>query len=218
MSYIPGWECLDDFIETDEFKKIDSFLTQQIKENKTIYPHKNDIYRALKLISFDDVKVIILGQDPYHGPNQANGLAFAVNLDVDIPPSLRNIFKELNSDGFSTPKRDLLSWAKQGVLMLNTSLTVEANKANSHKDIGWDKFTDHIISKLANSNKNVVFVLWGNNARKKKYLTKDKYVIESAHPSPLSAYNGFFGSKPFSKINTYLLDNNLNPINWSEVV
>ena len=178
----------------------------------------NDIFNALKWTSYKDTKVVILGQDPYHGENQAHGLAFSVLEGVKIPPSLRNIFKELNSDlGYGIPlSGDLTKWAKEGVLLINSVLTVREHKANSHKDKGWEKFTDAIIRKLNDRDKPVIFMLWGNYAKiKKKLINEDKhFVIESAHPSPLSAYNGFFGSKPFSKVNEILSSLNEKNINW----
>lgn len=211
----------DDVLE-EEFSKtyyqnLRKFLDYEYK-NKTIYPLPQYIYAALKLTSYKDTKVVILGQDPYHEPNQAHGLAFSVNKGVTIPPSLINIYKEMNNDiGTYIPNNGyLVSWAKQGVLLLNTVLTVEAHKANSHKDKGWEELTDTIIKKLNNKKESIVFILWGRNARdKKKYITNPNHlVIESAHPSPLSAYNGFFGSKPFSKTNNFLIQNGFKPIDW----
>ena len=186
--------------------------------NKTIYPLPQYIYAALKLTSYENTKVVILGQDPYHEPGQAHGLAFSVNKGIAIPPSLINIYKEMKDDinTYIPNNGYLVSWAKQGVLLLNATLTVEAHKANSHKGKGWEELTDFIIQKLNEKDEPVVFILWGRNARdKKKFITNSKHlVIESAHPSPLSAYNGFFGSRPFSKTNNFLIKNNLKPINW----
>lgn len=187
-------------------------------KRKIIYPKKGDLFKAFRITSYENTKVVILGQDPYHGENQAEGLSFSVKDGVPKPPSLQNIFKELNMD-LSIEISDngsLLKWASEGVLLLNSVLTVEANKAASHKDIGWEQFTDAVIKKLNEKNTPVVFILWGAFARsKKKYITNSKHlVLESSHPSPFSAYNGFFGSKPFSKTNEFLVKNGLKPINW----
>lgn len=210
-------DILSEEFEKEYYTKLRSFLDEEYK-NKIIYPLPQNIYRALRLTTYKDCKVVILGQDPYHEPFQAHGLAFSVNKNVKIPPSLQNIYKELHDDlGFKIPEHGfLLDWAKQGVLLLNTVLTVEAHKANSHKNKGWEQLTDTIIKKLNDKQEPVVFILWGLNARsKKQYITNPKHlIIESAHPSPLSAYNGFFGSKPFSKTNDFLIRNNLTPINW----
>ena len=210
-------EILKDEFEKDYYIKLRSFLDEEYK-NKTIYPLPQHIYTALRLTTYKDTKVVILGQDPYHEPNQAHGLAFSVNKNVDIPPSLLNIYKELHDDlGCSIAKHGfLIDWAKQGVLLLNTVLTVEAHKANSHKNQGWELLTDTIIKKLNEKNEPVVFILWGLNARnKKQYITNPEHlIIESAHPSPLSAYHGFFGSRPFSRTNNFLIHNNLTPIDW----
>ena len=210
-------DILNEEFEKEYYKKLRSFLDEEYR-NKTIYPLPQYIYTALRLTTYKDCKVVILGQDPYHEPHQAHGLAFSVNKNVDIPPSLQNIYKELHDDlGYKIPEHGfLLDWAKQGVLLLNTVLTVEAHKANSHKDKGWEQLTDTIIRKLNDKQEPVVFILWGLNARsKKQYITNSKHlIIESAHPSPLSAYKGFFGSRPFSKTNDFLIRNNLTPINW----
>ncbi len=184
----------------------------------TIYPSINDVFRALNLTSFKNLKVVIIGQDPYHGEGEANGLAFSLNDDVKITPSLRNIFKELESDlGIKRINKDLSGWAKQGVLLLNNILTVEKDKPLSHKDLGWQEITDYIIKYISDNKENVVFILWGNESQKKSDLIdKNKhYIIRSAHPSPLSASRGFFGSKPFSKTNNYLKKNNQSIIDWS---
>ena len=186
-------------------------------EEKTIYPPKKDVFNAFKL-SYKDVKVVILGQDPYHGEGEAHGFAFSC-LKTPIPPSLKNIYKELKDDlGIEKDMKDgnLFPWVKQGIMLLNTGLTVEKDKPNSHKDLGWHTFTDEVIKKLNDRKDPVVFILWGNNARdKKKLITNERHlVIESAHPSPFSARNGFFGSKPFSKTNDFLIKNNKQPINW----
>ena len=201
----------------DYFKKLIEFINKEY-QNKVIYPPKNEIFNALRHTSYQDVKVVILGQDPYHGEHQAEGLSFSVKNGIKKPPSLQNIFKELNSDlGLPIPKTSsLIPWADQGVLLLNTVLTVEANKAASHKDKGWEIFTDKIIEILNKKEEPIVFILWGGFARNKKKLITNKkhYIIESAHPSPLSAYNGFFDSKPFSKTNKFLTSKGIKPIDW----
>lgn len=206
----------------DEFSKDYYLLLREFLKNeyttKIIYPDKYDIFNALHYTSYKDVKVVILGQDPYHGPNQAHGLSFSVSPGVKIPPSLLNIYKELNSDlGCYIPNNGYLKkWADQGVLLLNTSLTVRAGEANSHKNKGWEIFTDKIISLINEKTDPVVFLLWGNNAiNKKKLITnKQHLILSSTHPSPLSASRGFFGSKPFSKINKFLISVNKAPIDW----
>jgi uracil-DNA glycosylase len=185
--------------------------------SKTIFPIKENIFNALKMINYNDVKVVIIGQDPYHGTGEAQGLSFSVPTNIKRPPSLRNIFKELYYDlGISRENNDLTDWAKQGVLLLNSILTVEKDKPLSHKNIGWEMFTDNIMKKLNKRETPIVFILWGNYARSKKSLiTNDKHlVIESAHPSPFSANRGFFGSKPFSKTNKFLEDNEMKGIRW----
>lgn len=184
----------------------------------TIYPAQRNVFNALKFTDFDDVKVVILGQDPYHGPNQAHGLCFSVMPNVEIPPSLVNIYKEIVSDvgGFVPNNGYLVHWAKQGVLMLNTVLTVREGLPQSHKNIGWTTFTDAIIRAISEQKQNVVFLLWGRNAiEKKELIDVSKHLILTApHPSPLSAYNGFFGCKHFSKCNQYLMNHGEEPINW----
>ncbi len=208
-----------DEILKEEFKK-DYFVNikkQLEKTNKIIYPKKENIFRALKLTDYNDVKVVILGQDPYHGENEANGLCFSVNKDVKIPPSLRNIFKELKEDlNIERDNTDLSDWALQGILLLNTILTVEKDKPFSHKNLGWNYFTDNIINKINQKKESVIFVLWGNAAREKKKLitNKNHIIIESAHPSPLSYTRGFKNSKPFSKINKILKEQNKKEIKW----
>jgi len=214
-----SWEqVMKDELEKDYFKGLLDFVQQEYKE-KTIYPKMNEIFRAFLFTPYDKVKVVILGQDPYHGENQAEGLSFSVPEGVKQPPSLKNIFKELHDDlGYPIPESgSLIPWAEQGVLLLNAVLTVIKDQAASHKDKGWEVFTDAVIKKINEKDEPVVFILWGGYARsKKKYITNPKHlVIESAHPSPLSAYNGFFGSKPFSKTNDFLKSNNISPINWS---
>ena len=197
---------------------ISSKLTKISNSKKTIYPARKKIFRAFDLTSFDNLKVVILGQDPYHGYKQANGLAFSVDQNIKIPPSLINIYKEYSSDlGFSVPVNgNLESWAKQGVLLLNSILTVESGSAGSHKDIGWEVFTDEIIRVLSIEKVNLVFILWGAYAQTKNPLiaSSKHLVISSPHPSPLSAHKGFFGSKPFSKCNKYLKENNIKEIDW----
>lgn len=185
-------------------------------KNKVIFPPKHEVFNAFRLTPFANVKVVIVGQDPYHGVGEAHGLSFSVRDGVKLPPSLKNIYKELYDD-LGVPIRtsgDLSSWAKQGVLMLNSTLTVEKDNANSHSNIGWQLFTDDVIRLIDNNKRDVVFILWGNYARSKKALIKNNFIIESAHPSPFSAYNGFFGSKPFSKCNNYLKSKGLEEIKW----
>ena len=195
-------------------------LWQKVKEeyNTTqCFPPKNKIFRALELTSFEDVKVVIIGQDPYHGDKQANGLCFSVSDEVKAPPSLQNIYKELKDDlGISKTTNELDDWARQGVLLLNATLSVRAHSPNSHKDLGWEQFTNFIIKEISDKKENVVFVLWGAFAQKKEELidSSKHYIIKSPHPSPFSVYRGFFGSKPFSKINTYLKSKGLREINW----
>ena len=213
-----SWEqVMKEELEKNYFKQLLDFVQQEYKE-KTIYPKMNEIFRAFLFTPYDKVKVVILGQDPYHGENQAEGLSFSVPEGVKQPPSLKNIFKELHDDiGCPVPNTgSLIPWAEQGVLLLNAVLTVVKDQAASHKDKGWETFTDAVIKKINEKNEPVVFILWGGYARsKKKYITNPKHlVIESAHPSPLSAYNGFFGSRPFSKTNTFLKQNNIEPIDW----
>ena len=193
-------------------------MIMKLYDEKTIYPLKENIFNAFKLTSFENVKVVIMGQDPYHGEGEAHGLSFSVQDNVKIPPSLQNIYKELYNDLGIPPKNtgNLTGWAKEGVLLLNSTLTVEKDKANSHKEIGWEIFTDYVIKEINDKLNNVVFILWGRQARDKKRIitNPNNYIIESAHPSPLSAYNGFFGSKPFSKTNNYLKAHNKKEINW----
>lgn len=212
-----SWDnILSSEYKKEYFTKIINFIDCEY-QNKLIFPEKKNIFRALSLTNFDDIKVVIIGQDPYHGVGQAQGLAFSVPEDIKMPPSLRNIFKELYSDlGIKRVKSDLTDWAVQGVLLLNTIMTIEKDKPLSHKNIGWELFTDEIIRKIDSSNKPIVFVLWGASASLKKVLITNKHhlIIESAHPSPLSANRGFFGSKPFSKINNYLQTNNIKGIRW----
>jgi uracil-DNA glycosylase len=207
----------------DEFKKsymanLVSFLDNEYKSHKIIFPTIANYFNALDKTPLEKVKVVILGQDPYHGPGQAHGLSFSVPKGVSRPPSLQNILKELTTDLNREPqvKDDLSSWADQGVLLLNSVLTVEAHQANSHKNKGWEIFTDKIISIVNSECQNVVFILWGAYAQKKgQFIDRNKHlVIESAHPSPLSSYRGFFGSKPFSKTNAYLKEHGQAEIKW----
>ena len=210
-------DLLNDEFQKDYYLKLRQFLLSEYR-SKTVYPDMYDIFNALHYTAYKDVKAVILGQDPYHGPKQAHGLSFSVQPGVRIPPSLQNIYKELASDlGCYIPNNGYLkSWADQGVLLLNASLTVVAGKANSHSKIGWQQFTDKVIQVLNDREDPVIFILWGGNARsKKKYITHSwHYIIESAHPSPLSADNGFFGSKPFSKCNAILRQLGKEEINW----
>ena len=189
-------------------------------DTKTIYPPKNYIFNALKLTSFKDTKVVIVGQDPYHEEHQAHGLSFSVQKGVKLPPSLQNIYKELEADLDIKPRvdGDLTGWAKQGVLLLNAVLTVEKGHAGSHRNMGWELLTDYIIKVLNTKSTPVVFILWGNFAKEKAKLITNSihYIIMSPHPSPFSAYSGFFGSKPFSKTNNYLVSHGLTPIDWSK--
>ena len=184
---------------------------------KKCFPPKDQIFRALELTPFDQIKVVIIGQDPYHNDDQANGLCFSVSEKVKAPPSLKNIFKELKDDlDVERSQQELDDWAKQGVLLLNATLTVKAHSPNAHKDLGWDKFTNFIIKEISEKKEQVVFVLWGAFAQKKEELinSSQHFIIKSAHPSPFSVYRGFYGSKPFSQINDYLISNGKTPIWW----
>ncbi len=200
------------------FKELTTFVKQEYK-SEVVYPPPKHIFRAFDLCPFEKVEVVILGQDPYHGPRQANGLCFAVEDGVPLPPSLKNIFKEIESD-LEKPLvhtgGDLTRWATQGVLLLNATLTVRAHTPGSHQMRGWEQFTDAAIRALSEEREHLVFILWGNYAKQKgAHIDRTKHlVLESAHPSPFSAYNGFFGSKPFSKANDYLVAHNKQPINW----
>jgi len=206
----------------DEFKKpyykeLYTFVVNEYR-NYIIYPDANDIFNAFHFTLLSNVKVVILGQDPYHNENQAHGLCFSVKPYVDIPPSLANIFKELHDDlGCYIPNNGCLEkWAKQGVLLLNTVLTVRAGYPNSHKGIGWERFTDEAIRIINNKETPVVFILWGSQAKEKKHLitNKNHLILQSSHPSPMSAYTSFFGSKPFSQTNKFLIENGMEPIDW----
>lgn len=212
------WE---DFLREEEqkeyYQKLMKFLEDEY-DTKTIYPPKEDLFTCFRECQYENVKVVMLGQDPYHQPRQAHGLCFSVRKGVKIPPSLRNIYKELKTDmHIAMPSHGcLLDWAKQGVFMMNAVMSVEESKAGSHKKRGWEIFTDTTIQKLNEHKSGIVFLLWGNWAQKKSsFITNLKHkVITSAHPSPLSAYHGFFGSKPFSKVNMYLKELDREPINW----
>lgn len=210
-------EILKDEFKKDYYLKLRAFLAQEYRTS-TIYPNMYDIFNALRYTSFETARVVILGQDPYHGPNQAHGLCFSVKRGVTPPPSLKNIYSELRDDvGFIPPGHgELTEWAKQGVLMLNAVLTVREHQPNSHKGIGWEIFTDRVIGELNRKDKPVVFLLWGANARTKaKIITNPLHVkLEAVHPSPLSAYNGFFGCRHFSKTNEILAASGQEPIDW----
>lgn len=211
------WDkVLKDEMKKEYFRNLGIFVKNEYK-HKTIFPPYENIFDALRFTDYDQVKVVILGQDPYHGLGEAHGLSFSVHNGVKMPPSLLNIFKELKSDlGINRTSTDLTDWAKQGVLLLNSIMTVEMDKPLSHKNKGWEVFTDNIIKYLNEREKPVIFILWGNFARSKKTLiTNSRHkIIESAHPSPLSASRGFFGSKPFSRTNNYLKEFGWEEINW----
>lgn len=215
----PSWKKhLAEEFEKPYFKELASFVKIEYQTG-TVYPNPKNIFQAFELTPFDKVKVVILGQDPYHGPKQAHGLSFSVTEGVRNPPSLQNIFKEIESDTgekSDAENGDLSRWAKQGVLLLNATLTVRAASAGSHQGHGWEEFTDAVIRKLSEDREHLVFILWGNYARTKgAHIDRAKHcVIESPHPSPFSAHNGFFGSKPFSKANTYLESVGEMPIDW----
>lgn len=199
------------------FSELTSFVRSEYK-SQTIYPPAKLIFNAFDQCPFDQLKVVILGQDPYHGPGQAHGLCFSVNDGIDFPPSLRNIFKELKNDlGKEIPRSgNLIDWAKQGVLLLNATLTVRANQAGSHQNKGWEQFTDAVINKINEQKQHVVFILWGNYAiSKAKFIDQNKHlVLTSVHPSPLSASRGFFGNHHFSKANDFMVKNELQPVQW----
>lgn len=209
-------EVLSDEFKSEYYLKLREFLKKEYF-SRTIYPPMNDIFNALKLTPYEKVKVVILGQDPYHEKGQAEGLCFSVPKGVKTPPSLVNIFKEIKDDlNIDNTSPELSCWAKQGVLLLNTSLTVREGQANSHSGKGWEILTDAIIKKLNDRKQPIVFLLWGANARSKAaFITnKNHLVLSAAHPSPLSAYNGFFGCKHFSKANKFLVKNGIEPIDW----
>lgn len=215
----PSWQPLFEQEKNKEyFAKINSQICLDKQSGCQIFPPKNLTFEAFNRTPLNQVKVVILGQDPYHDSGQAHGLSFSVLQGVKIPPSLNNIYKELLTDipHFFTPTHgDLSRWADQGVLLLNTSLSVIAHKANSHSNIGWQNFTDAIIKNLGQQEEPIAFILWGANARSKsKWIGEQHLIVESAHPSPLSAYRGFWGSKPFSKVNDWLCQNKQTPIDW----
>ena len=210
-------QILKDEWKKDYYIRLRKNLINEYK-NYTIYPNMYDIFNALKKVSYEDTKVVILGQDPYHGVGQAHGFSFSVQKGIKTPPSLLNIYKELQDDlGLYIPDNgNLIKWANQGVLLLNSTLTVRAHQANSHKDIGWTILTDNIIKLLNEREKPIVFLLWGKFAQSKEILITNRrhLIIKSAHPSPFAAHRGFFGSKPFSKTNNFLMKNNMSPIDW----
>ena len=211
------WDpILEKEFKSDYFKKLGIFVKNEYK-HKIVYPEYAHIFDCLRYTDYSDVKVVIIGQDPYHGESEAHGLCFSVRDGVPRPPSLNNIFKELYNDlGITKNDNDLTSWARQGVLLLNSIMTVVKDHPLSHKDKGWEQFTDSVITKLNEKKESIVFILWGSFARSKKKLiiNQNHYIIESAHPSPFSAYNGFFGSRPFSKTNEFLKSKGLKQINW----
>ena len=210
-------EVLKEEYKKKYFYKLLKDLQLEYK-NKVVYPPKKDVFRAMRLTDYDNIKVVILGQDPYHGEGEAEGLSFSVKDGIRKPPSLKNIFKELQNDlGYPEPQSgSLVNWASEGVLLLNAILTVEKDKPLSHKHLGWERFTDEVITKINEKNDPVVFILWGAYARSKKNLitNKNHYIIESPHPSPFSARYGFFGSKPFSKTNNFLISKKISPVNF----
>ncbi|MGI6710620.1 MAG: uracil-DNA glycosylase [Bacilli bacterium] len=212
------WDIvLKEELASSYYQNLRKFLCDEYS-NYTVYPNANDIFTAFKLTSYKDVRVVIIGQDPYHGEGQAHGLAFSVQEGISLPPSLKNIYKELEDDlGIKkSASGDLTNWAKQGVLLLNATLTVRGGLANSHKGYGWEEFTDNVIRKIVLKDEMVIFVLWGNDAKKKEVLINNPKhkILKAAHPSPLSAYNGFFGCKHFSMINTLLEKEGFNKIKF----
>ena len=210
-------EILAEEMQKDYYQELQAFV-QKRREEVRVFPEEKNVFNALKLTPFESVKVVILGQDPYHGFGQAHGLSFSVQKGIPLPPSLRNIYKELQEDigGELPTEGDLSHWAKQGVLLLNTVLTVEEGNANSHKGMGWEKLTNRLIESLNELKHPVIFILWGKPAQdKEKLITNPNHVIlKSPHPSPLSAYRGFFGSKPFSRVNDILIQHGQTPIRW----
>lgn len=213
-----SWQdLLEPEMKKDYYLNLSEFLDKEY-ENQHVYPRRSEIFNALEFTDFEDVKAVILGQDPYPGPDEANGLAFSVRKGASFPPSLKSIFRELEDDlGYEEPNHgDLSSWADEGVLLLNTVLTVREGVANSHAYIGWQDFTNRIVELLNSKDEPIVFMLWGNKAKEKRGLINEEkhYVIESTHPNPLAAYKGFFGSKPFSKTNAYLESVGIPPIDW----
>lgn len=215
----PSWKAvLQDEFTKEYMQTLRSFLKNEKAQRKRIYPKGVEYFRAMDLTPFEQVKIVILGQDPYHGPGQAHGLSFSVRPEITIPPSLVNMYKELESDlGIPPANHGFLEyWARQGVLLLNSVLTVEHNRAASHQGVGWEAFTDQIIVALNEQREHIVFILWGSYAQKKgRFIDTSKHlVLKSVHPSPLSAYRGFFGSRPFSKSNNYLSNHGLHPVDW----
>ncbi len=213
-----SWDLyLKEEYEKEYFKELLDFVNKEYQE-KTIYPPKSEIFNAFRHTKYENLKVVILGQDPYHGENEAQGLSFSVNNNIKRPPSLQNIFKEIEEDLKIkiSQNNSLVPWAEQGVLLLNSVLTVIKDSPASHQKKGWEIFTDNVIKIINEKKEPVVFILWGNYARSKKSLitNANHYIIESPHPSPFSARNGFFGSKPFSKANNYLINKGIKPINW----
>ena len=218
VKMIKDWKELFDKVAGEEYSaSLHRFLDAEYDAH-VVYPPRDMMFQAFKFTNPKTLKVVVIGQDPYHGPRQANGLAFSVHQGIQLPPSLQNIFKEIHDDvGTPIPTNgDLTRWAKQGVMLLNNTLTVEAHLAGSHRGKGWETFTQHVIEYLNANRPHLVFILWGRDARSKKPMIDQTkhFIIESAHPSPLSAYNGFFGSKPFSKCNAKLKEWNLPEIEW----
>lgn len=215
----PSWQKqINNEFQKDYMKQLRSFLVKELEKGRKIFPKGSDYFAALNATPFEKVKVVLLGQDPYHGAGQAHGLCFSVNPGVRFPPSLQNIFKELKADLDIDPPKNgsLKAWANQGVLLLNSVLTVEEGRAASHQGKGWEIFTDEIIHRLNEQREHIVFILWGSYAQKKAAFVdrKKHFVIESPHPSPLSSHRGFFGSKPFSRTNSYLRANGIEEIDW----
>jgi uracil-DNA glycosylase len=216
----PSWlEVLHDEFEKDYMRKLKQFLKEEKEAGHKVYPKGSDIFNAFNKTPFDKLKVLILGQDPYHGPNQAHGLSFSVQKGITPPPSLKNIYKELATDipGYSIPNHgELTEWAEQGVMLLNATLTVQAGSPGSHQKKGWEEFTDKVIKTISDKREGIVFILWGSFAQAKAELIDHKkhFIIKSPHPSPFSADRGFFGSKPFSKTNEILIKEGKKPIDW----
>ncbi|MEW5568934.1 uracil-DNA glycosylase [Rossellomorea marisflavi] len=218
MIFQNDWaDLLDDELNKDYYRSLREWLKKEYDEH-TVYPPMFEIFNAFHYTSYDNVKVVLLGQDPYHGPNQAEGLSFSVKKGVKIPPSLRNMYKELESDiGCPVPEHgSLVKWAKEGVLLLNTVLTVRDGETHSHRNNGWERLTDHVIKTLNDRDKPIVFILWGKPAQAKEKLIDQSvhFIIKSPHPSPLSAHRGFFGSKPYSRTNQFLKEHHIPEIDW----
>ncbi|PLW95463.1 MAG: uracil-DNA glycosylase [Marinilabiliales bacterium] len=218
FSKATDWQrILSETINSTEFRHLIA-ESEASRKHSTVFPEENQVFRAFEMTSFENLKVVILGQDPYHGPGQANGLAFSVNREIKLPPSLKNIYKELQSDAGvnSVNHGDLSSWASRGVLLLNSVLTVEASKAGSHRKMGWQNFTDEVIKTISQKKEGVVFLLWGNYAIEKSKLidTQKHHILTATHPSPLSAYRGFFGCRHFSKANLLLKNAGIKPVDW----